>query len=371
MQKESQVCVFSHRNVIQWIASSSCYEFEDLIASNTGADLVVADRDASYRKINSFLHQVTKSTLVAKTLTPPDPKPIRLERDYDIFVAVLPTEVQAYNLRAISNLHQKCRQSVCYIYESWETRIFKYASLLEPLKSFDRIFSGCANTVEALSEITGRPCTYLSFGVDALKFCPYPTITDRCIDLSVLGRRSPITHQAAREAALQSKLFYYYDSLAASTTINPADHRLLYANILKRSKYFVCNRANINETDKTGGKTEIGHRYFEGAAAGAILIGEHPQTERFAELFDWPDAAIWMPFDAPDTVERLRQLEAQPDRIARIRRDSVVNSLLRHDWVYRWQTILDSLDLDLGPVMIERQSNLASLAEGATSDGVV
>jgi hypothetical protein len=51
----------------------------------------------------------------------------------------------------------------------------------------------------------------------------------------------------------------------------------------------------------------------------------------FEKNFDWSDAVIEIPFDCSNIAD----LDAQLDHQERIRTNNIVNSLLRHDWVYR------------------------------------
>jgi len=72
--------------------------------------------------------------------------------------------------------------------------------------------------------------------------------------------------------------------------------------------------------------------------------------------------------DRPDSVRRTTPLDSnapadeQPDRLARARTLNVVNSLLRHDWVYRWQRILEVAGRDEQPATTNRVAALTNLA---------
>jgi len=71
---------------------------------------------------------------------------------------------------------------------------------------------------------------------------------------------------------------------------------------------------------------------------------------------------IPMPFDARDVAKRIEELDADPARQARIRKENVANALLRHDWVHRLRTILESVGVAPPPRMLAREARLASLA---------
>ncbi|MEO0587186.1 MAG: glycosyltransferase family 1 protein, partial [Planctomycetota bacterium] len=80
--------------------------------------------------------------------------------------------------------------------------------------------------------------------------------------------------------------------------VDALQHRTLLAQTIQRCKFFIANRGFVNDLGAT--QQEIGARFYEGAAGGAVLIGDVPDTALFRETFDWPDAAISIPFDDPD-----------------------------------------------------------------------
>ena len=338
-RQKSKIALVSQRQRRKHVSYCFIYEFEDLIADVESIDIFSSIN--SSQKLNQ----------------------IYLEQDYQLFFSVFaqPWEICSLN-RLQNNWRDKCQKAVCYLIEVWQSYLEGNEHLLEPLKQFDHIFLGVRNEVENVAKITGRPCSYLPPSIDSLKFCPYPTLSHRSIYVLSMGRRSPITHQALMDLAQQEQIFYYYDTIRNLEARNNREHRTLISNLAKRSRYFIAHRANINEDFKTKGKEEVGYRFFEGAAAGTVMLGEHPTHEEFYKHFDWQDAVIKIPFDAPDIGDLIAELDEQPERLARIRKDNVVNSLLRHDFVYRWQEILAKVGLKPTPKMLSRETALSKLA---------
>ena len=199
--------------------------------------------------------------------------------------------------------------------------------------------------------------------MDALSFCPYPDSHERVIDVYSMGRRPHLTHQKLLEMARTSGLFYVHDTIAGSQAINAREHRALVANMAKRSRYFLVNPGKFDEPAHTAHQVEFGYRYFEGAASGAIMIGERPNNEVFPKLFDWPDAVTELPHTSGDIEAIIRDLDRDPERQDRIRRTGVVQALMRHDWVYRWETILTAAGLEVSSNAQERKARLRKLAE--------
>jgi hypothetical protein len=48
-------------------------------------------------------------------------------------------------------------------------------------------------------------------------------------------------------------------------------------------------------------------------------------------------------------------------------RNNVVNALRRHDWVYRWERVLDSVGLPHTEAMRERRRRLGALADAVAA----
>ncbi|MBA2747290.1 MAG: glycosyltransferase family 1 protein [Tatlockia sp.] len=160
------------------------------------------------------------------------------------------------------------------------------------------------------------------------------------------------------DLAEQKDFLYIYDTLKYLFTTNYQYHRVLYQNIVKRSNYFIAYRAKFDLEGETGGQQELNFRFIEAAAGGAVILGMPPQTETFTQSFDWSDAVIELSANASNVAEVIADLNAQPERLKKIHKNNVVNSLLRHDWVYRWGQILDRLGLSHTPKMAQRQASL-------------
>jgi hypothetical protein len=247
--------------------------------------------------------------------------------------------------------------------EIWLNEMVKHHHFLRILAKFDVVMLYYSQTVKPLSEQIGCKCVFLPPGVDAILFCPYPTPPRRVIDVCSIGRRSAAMHQKLLRMVRDSGLFYLHDSIAGSRAINSKEHRVLLANVAKRSRYFIVNRGKIDEPDRTGNQIEIGNRYFEGAASGAIMVGERPKNEEFEKLFDWPEAVTKVDCDPCNIDMVMKDLDGDPERQDRIRRTSVVQALMRHDWVYRWEAVLKSVGLEPMQGLVERKVRLRKLAE--------
>lgn len=361
----SRILVVSVRGFRFQVSNCIIYEFEDVLCHLEDAELYApTDEFEVARKIYRIAKYVTGSNCIASTIAP-FPNEIILEKDYDLLVVVCDNPWQMHVLESIKNWRDKCRHKACYIIEMWKTNFDDWRLIHEPFQNFDRIFTSIFHCVKLLTNATGVPCEYIPPGIDALKFCPYPEPPQRSIDISCIGRRSPQVHNALLQYSQQRKLFYYYDTLKNPDLEfqNAQQHRSHLVNILQRSRYIITAPAKFNVTEETGGFQEVSSRFFEGVAAGTVLLGMPPKGEIFLRYFDWEDAVINVDFYHDNIVEVIQELDKQPDKIARISRRNVVNSLLKHDWVYTWRDILAHFDLQPSQAMINREKQLNQLAQ--------
>jgi Glycosyl transferases group 1 len=351
--------IFSLRNIFGK-ALNRCphYEFEDLICEIDSAELVAPTVDPSSRRASLATRLAYHAPV---SLNPGIPRAPAKGR-YDILFTICGFPQDLIMFDAVSDLRNICGTSVCLLDELWVKDIVKHRHFMRILAKFDVVMQYHSQTVKPLSELIGRKCVYLPPAVDTVSFCPYPDPPERVVDVYSIGRRSSLTHQRLLDMARESGLFYLYDTIGGSQAINAKEHRALFANVAKRSRYFLVNPGKIDDPDQTGHQVEFGYRYFDGAASGAIMLGEIPDNEVFSKLFDWPDAVIRLPYDSSEIDRVIRDLDGDPKRQDRIRRTGVAQALLRHDWVYRWEAILNAVGLEPLPGALERKDRLRKLA---------
>jgi hypothetical protein len=289
-----------------------------------------------------------------------------VSKPYDLLFAVCEKPSELLHLAALKEWKEHCETSICWLTEFYVKEMDSHKSALAVLSQFDHVLFMFATSGPFQRLIDGKG-HYLPAGVDALAFCPTPRPPIRCIDVLSIGRRSEKTHQALLKLG-RNGLFYFHDSFDNLHTYDLGEHRSLTQNLAKRSRYFIVNPGKINAPEETGGQSEFGYRYFEGAAPGTIMIGERPTNKEFARIFHWQDAVIDLPFDSEDIGDLLRELDSQPDRRMRIRKTNVMQSLLHHDWAYRWEAILAIAGLDPLPQLVERKERLRHRASMAEQD---
>jgi hypothetical protein len=337
----------------------SLYELENVICEVDAVDMVAP------RATGSFPYRSRLATRLASDVhvgINPGLEPVRVDREYELFVSIVHFPRDLLYLKHLHGWKDRCRASVCYVNEVWLPDIARIPYYLRVLSEFDYVLLQQSGSIKPLSDAIQKPCSYLPAGIDAQLFCPYPALPDRVIDVYSIGRRSEVSHKVLKNMAAQGRIFYLYDTATGSEVNDGSAHRALFANTAKRSRYFIVNPGKINDTAETGGQVEFGPRFFEGAAAGTIMLGETPANEHYSRIFNWPDAIVHVPFESDAIETVMMDLDRQPERQDRIRTDNVVQSLLHHDWSHRWETILNISGLKPMTALLERQQRLADLA---------
>lgn len=374
---QAKVLLLSQRRIADLVAFCVAYELEDTLATVVDCHRVDATDWSSLefsRRAYKLARMASGSPGLARRVAPHPRSKVVLQSDFELFFPVFSHAFQLYSLAAIPNWRERCRKAACYITEIGSDVLPEY--LLELLSDFDHIFLSYRHHVDDVARITGRPCTYLPLAVDVLRFSSASPDRPRPIDVCNIGRRSPVTHQVLLDTAERQRMFYYYDTAAASgdslsdrtfRVDSPHEHRRMLATLLKHSRYFFANRSYINRPE--GGREEISARFYEGAAAGTVMIGEAPRAEEFERQFDWRDAVIHVPFDSPDIARILADLDADPERLRAVRRNGAREAALRHDWLHRIQIVFEALGLTPTEGMRARAQLLAEIVSRLDHDG--
>jgi hypothetical protein len=345
-------------------------EAQDVLAESDEVDFVSLEATKSFESRRSLLRRCLYHDISRKlAFVNPGLRPVRLEKEYDLLILVCPTWWDVLHINAIQGWRDRCRTSVCWIDELWAKSVPEFKYWLPLLRVFDHVVLGLSGSTKPVSDAIDKPCYYVPGGVDALRFSPYPNCPKRSVDVYSIGRRWEGIHRALVNLARRDQLFYVFDTLQSgnSPVRNHREHRELYASIAKRSNFFLVAPAKMDVQRERGGQIEIPFRYFEGAAAGCVMIGQALDCEPFRRMFGWQNAVIEVQPDGSDVSEVLSRLFAEPDLVAAISQTNAIEALLHHDWVYRWKQILNIAGLDRHPAMEDREKRLRALANLAAA----
>jgi Glycosyl transferases group 1 len=372
-----RVLCISQRDIRPVISRCLRFEFEDLIGDMDAVDVIApGDTPAPANAASAVQWGVrTLRRLAAKALRRLALKlegmvpvtglrrfPPGLASSYELLFVVIETVFDLSDIGSCAIWRSRARVSICYIDDLYVPDVAALGSFLKILNRFDHIIVTHSDSVKPLAEATGRSCHYLAPSTDVLKFCPYPRDSRRVIDFYAMGRRDPKTHDVLLRLADEGGWYYMYDTVGNCPVTSYAEHRSRLAEMIKRSRFFLVNPAQYTDDELTGGQQELGFRFFEGAAAGAVLIGSVPHNASFDEAFGWQDSVVSLRFDSDDVADVIVELDADPNRLEVISKTNVVNSLRRHDHVYRWAEILAIAGLEETTAMQRRRRELEELA---------
>ena len=362
----ARICMPTSRHIRRRAYQCGLYEAQDVLRAIDDVDLICLEPNRGFQFKERWQRRLLFRDVSRKLVfLNPGLRTVTLTREYDLFVAVCQNYLDLLYINAIDGWKDHCKTSVCWLDEAWLADIPRGKCWKHALSQFDHVFVGCSGTVASLSAAIGRVCRWIPAGVDTIRFSPYPNPSPRVIDVYSIGRRRECIHRALLDAAARREIFYTYDTFPAMANLEPYDHqqhRDLYANVAKRSRFFMVAPGKMDLFDETRGQVEIGYRYYEGAAAGVVMIGQPPDCQPFRETFNWPDAVVRIEPDGSDVLDVLADLRSKAGRLETISQRNAAEALLRHDWVYRWKEILRVAGIEPSARLTERERRLRELA---------
>ena len=363
----ARTLVPSLRGVNAQVGWCSNYEFEDVVASVDDVELLTLQPAGHFA-----LRQRVARTVAWRAPHPafmrinPGIQPVTLDRDYDLFFFTCMNPWDLLYLNAIRGWQDRCRVKVCFMVEFYSAWTDEFGHFLRLLESFDHLALSFAGSVDSVGRVASVPTRHVPLAADVRRFTPWPASAPRVIDVLSVGRRSEPVHEALLGLARSQGIYYVHDTLPGSRMhpTSPSEHRDMYARSAKRSRLFVTYPAKFGD-DESRGQSEVGARYFEGAAAGAVLLGQAPSSPAFRDHFPWPDAVLEARADGSGIAESVTDYLARPDALDRMGARNARDALLRHDWAHRWQSILQTAGMPALPALPERLRALERLAEPA------
>jgi spore maturation protein CgeB len=250
---------------------------------------------------------------------------------------------------------------VAWVVELWGAQLPAVADYVRQLRGFDHIVVSNRAVVDAVTALTGVPCSYLPMAIDTERYVPLgPDGPARTVDVASWGRRLPGTHAPLVRALADGRLHYHFDTLHGLDVTDHVEHRLVQAALLQRTRYSVVYRINDEpgRIARTGGEESLTNRYFEALASGTIMLGSAPDSEEWSDAFPWPDAVVPVPAPAPDVLDVIEELDRDPARLDKARTSAASTFLRRHDWAHRWRDVLALVGMEEPPGLAGRLARL-------------
>jgi len=358
--------VLSSRAICSSVFWDTVFELENIMVQTCNAQLLIPSaRDLVQWSsklpplANRIVRKFVKSTTGLYELPPlPDfsDKPNVL-----VLIGISGADIEL--LSSIPKWRQRFDVVIAYVFDSWGTEIFP-----KSVYKLDHLFVALPEVVDKLKSMFKIPVSLIPFGADVLDQGSYQV--NRSIDITSFGRIPEQYHGAFIDKFNQpgSEQIYYkstpralqeFPKISYEKRKDEEDTMLLF-HILRLSKITLAF-----DTRYPGMRyfpySFITLRWFYGAATGGAIVGKRPTTPLMDELFNWEDATIELPDDPQKSVEFVAELLQDTNRLQSIYKRNYVESLARHDWRYRIQSMLEAVQVPLPHVLSEELLQLKML----------
>ncbi len=361
-----RICIASHYGYGGALYNRLVYEACTAIASMTDAVIVApgpARHSTAWQTLSVAKHAITGAPFSSI-------ETYRMTEDFDLFLFVGMRPQDLNVLDSIKGWRQHSHTAAAFLFETWSGLVEDKRSYYHRLDPFDEVFLFNAASVAKVQAVTRAHVSHLPAAVDCLAATPYPRPAPRPIDVLSIGRTDQTVHDQLVEMTERRDLLYVWDLAPGAMKTGYDEARFRTYHMIRNSRLFTSFNFHIaaEKCRESRGEDAVPARVFEGAAAGAVMIGTAPTVPDYAPLFDWPDALIEMPMNPVDMEEFYAELQADPERLRRAGIRNAAESLRRHDWAYRWEEMLQRLDLPAPPGLETRKARLGRLATLADAD---
>ena len=241
---------------------------------------------------------------------------------------------------------------VLVLVEVWASDADRWpGSFRRVLPHFDAVFCTLEEGIGALQSASGVAVEVMAQAVDVLNA---PFRVDPHLDVLTIGRRHPAQHELLDGWASATGGWYHYDTLPASRVGDVDLHRQVTATMLSQSAVSICNYARFDDVDRIGTTRGTGTRFFETLASGALIAGDLPTDDMFADQFGGVEGIVNLPLDCDGVdVDAVSEIVAR-GRIASVRRGNRAHALATQDLAHRVRQILGRIDVPEPPLIADR-----------------
>jgi hypothetical protein len=308
---------------VGWLSNKN---FEDVLARVFNTTFLYPPEDKTTSLIGKWKNRLTKKWFELDQLP-------TLGHGPNVLLIIGMTPHFLLSMYALKHLLPRFDLRVGYLMDGFPTAYIDRA--IAPL---DHLFVITPENVDEIERTHGVNTHFLPLGIDT--FDVEPPQPQRWIDILGYGRRNEQLHQQLLEQSHQpnDSLFYYYSTFAKPDLLNCQDHRYLQAKLLSHAKINLCFEAS-NEF-RFQGRSLLLYRWFESWLYGCNPVGRKPFGQS-ATLMDWENSAIDLPDDPAHWLPFLQDLLADSEALAINAQRNYRECLLRHDWRYRIQTLLE------------------------------
>jgi len=366
------IFVLSSRALISNVFWDTVFELENIVVRTCNAQLLVPSARnvfqwsyTLYPLVGPIVRKAVKSTTGVYNL----PLLPQLSDKPNVLLMI---GISGSDLELLSSI-PKWRDSfdvvIAYICDSWEPAIYS-----KNVYHLDHLFVAIPEIIDELKQSFGIPVSLIPFAADVLTqgSCQLK----RSIDLTSFGRIPSQYDTVFRNKFNQpgSEQIYYkstprteeeFPKLPYEMRRDEPDSRLLF-HILRHSKITLAFDT-LYPGMRRFPYSVITLRWFYATATGGAVVGKRPTTPLMDELMNWEDATIELPDDPQKSAEFINELLQDEVRLNSIYKRNYVESLARHDWRHRIQSMLEAVKIPLPQGLLEELSQIKMIHEKMVS----
>jgi len=360
--------LLSSRSLISSVSWDPLFELENLFVNTCNAQLLEPVGRQSLQKISQSSCPTTKlfHKIIVKTIgehrSPKPLPPINQGSNVLLLIGVCGADLNL--LSSIPEWRKRFDLVIAYLCDSWAPEIYH-----KNVHYLDHLFVVLPEVIEPLKKSFGIPISLLPLGADVLTHGSNGL--HRPIDLATFGRIPQNYDRVFFDKFNQpGSTHIYYRSTPRKTEEFPVvpyeqrkddeDTRLLL-HLLRQSKLMTAFNTQSSGMRKFP-YSVVTLRWFYGWATGCAIVGKRPTTPIADELMNWENSTIELPDDPQQSVELIEELLKDEKLLHSIHRRNYLESLARHDWRYRIQSMFETMNIPLPHQLRQDLSKLKMLS---------
>ncbi len=344
------------------LAFSAWHEAEDVLVSCDGASLALLNRHGKNPRVRArrVAGRAVRRVAGRTILLPAAQRGVSAgvdDADHLLFAGHGPWDVPL--LERLRVLRRRAKTISLWLPEVWPTQLSDPRIRYEGYAMIDHLFLGVPETLEPFRTIA--PTTevhYVPPATDVVAFGGGAIDGRRSLAVLGIGRRHPEQHNQILDWAAKNNELYLYDTVSGKAHDWKA-HRRALADWYRHANIAICNYGKHDQPNLIGGLRVLPGRFFEGMAAGAVMIGMPPSVEEQRRLLGVDIVESTETTDLVTLLDKYRDpAAARPIRIR-----NMALACRGHDWSHRWRVILNHIGLPIPDALDRRIDSLAEEAE--------
>ena len=201
-------------------------------------------------------------------------------------------------------------------------------------------------------------------GTDALQWAPRQAFA-REIDVMSFGRTPPSYQRALTQSfhRMDSPYLYLHSPLGNLSGPTVQVERAMLFKLLHRTRVSLAFHLLIEPQGGRPRSMMVTSRWLESLLSGCVVAGRRPVSRMADEMLDWPGSTIELSAVPEEAVHELQSLLQNEGELQQQRRSNVRNTLERHDWRLRIQSLCRLHDWSVPTTLLDELQQLEALAQ--------